>query len=76
MNCGVIALFFVLLPVGAFLFYGTTLVLAAVAGTAGCEMLAVSNTMRGRDDEIGCALFLPIDTLDRDRPAPRFDKGQ
>ena len=50
--------------------------LAAVAGTAGCEMFAVSNTMRGRDDEIVCALFLPIDALDRDRLAPRFDKGR
>ena len=75
-NCGIIVLFFVLLPVGALLFYGTAMVLAAVAGTAGCEMFAVSNTVRGRDDEIGCAAFGPVDALDRDRPAPRFDKGQ
>jgi hypothetical protein len=74
-NCGLIVLFFALLPVGALLFYGTAMVLAALAGSAGCEMLAVSNMVRVRDDEIGCALFGPVDALDGKRPATPFRQG-
>jgi hypothetical protein len=37
------------------------MLLAAVRGYASCEVLAVSNRLLRRDDQIGCALFWPID---------------
>jgi hypothetical protein len=37
------------------------MLLAAVRGYAGCEVLAVSNWLLGRDDQIGCLLFWPVD---------------
>lgn len=53
----------------ALIFYGTSMLLAATRGYAGCEVLAVSNWLLGRDDQVGCALFFPIDQLDRQHPA-------
>jgi hypothetical protein len=50
-------------------FYSASMLLAAVRGYAGCEVLAVPNWLLGRDDQIGCAVFLPIDHLER-RQAP------
>ena len=51
----------------ALLFYGGSMLVAAVRGYAGCEVLAVSNWVLGRDDEIGCAVFWPIDTAEARR---------
>lgn len=48
-------------------FYGISMLVAAVRGYAGCEVLAVSNWLLRRDDQIGCLLFAPIDHLDRRR---------
>jgi hypothetical protein len=48
----------------ALLFYGASMLVAAVRGYAGCEVLAVSNWVLGRDDQIGCAPFWPVDTLE------------
>jgi hypothetical protein len=48
----------------ALLFYGTSMLLAAVRGHAGCEVLAISNWLLRRNDQIGCLLFLPVDTLE------------
>jgi hypothetical protein len=45
----------------ALLFYGASMLLAALRGDGGCEVLAVPNWLLGRDDQIGCALFWPID---------------
>jgi hypothetical protein len=39
-------------------------VLAAVRGHAGCEVLAVSNRVLRRDDQIGCLMFAPIGALE------------
>lgn len=50
----------------ALIFYGASMLLAAVRGYGGCEVLAVSNWLLRRDDQIGCALFLPIDQLETD----------
>jgi hypothetical protein len=50
----------------ALLFYGTSMLLAAIRGYAGCEVLAVSNWVLRRDDQIGCMLFWPIDTAESD----------
>ena len=48
----------------ALLFYGGSMLVAAARGYAGCEVLAVSNWLLNRDDQIGCALFWPIDALE------------
>jgi hypothetical protein len=48
----------------AVLFYGGSMMLAALRGYAGCEVLAVSNWLLGRDDQVGCVLFWPIDSLE------------
>lgn len=46
---------------GAALFYGSTLLVAALRAQPGCEATVISNTMLGRDDQIGCPVFSPID---------------
>ncbi|HEU4424202.1 MAG TPA: hypothetical protein VFR67_16855 [Pilimelia sp.] len=48
----------------ALLFYGGSMLVASVRGYAGCEVLAVSNWLLSRDDQVGCAPFWPIDTLE------------
>src|SRR6266498_3176754 len=55
---------------GAALFYGATLLVAAWRGQPGCEATVVSNAILGRDDQIGCPLFSPIDEAEA-RPATR-----
>lgn len=63
----------------AFVFYGGSMLLAAARGYAGCEVLAVSNWLLHRDDQIGCLVLSPIDEWERSRlraqppsePAPR-----
>jgi hypothetical protein len=55
----------------ALLFYGGSMLLAAIRGTAGCEVLAVSNWVLHRDDQIGCALFWPIDRTEHHPPDTR-----
>jgi hypothetical protein len=52
----------------ALIFYGTSMLLAAARGDPGCEVLAVSNWLLGRDDQVGCAVFWPVDYLER-RPS-------
>lgn len=49
----------------AVLFYGVAMLLAAIRGYAGCEVLAISNWLLRRDDHIGCLIFSPIDQLER-----------
>lgn len=49
----------------ALIFYGTTMLVAAARGYAGCEVLAISNWVLGRDDQVGCLLFEPIDRAER-----------
>ena len=61
----VLVLSFVFRGATVLLFYGSTMLLAAVSGSGGCEVTAVSNWLRGRDDQIGCPLFAPFDALDR-----------
>ena len=65
-NCGIAALLFVNPYTGdaASVFYGASMLLAAARGYAGCEVLAISNALLRRDDEIGCALFAPVDVAE------------
>jgi hypothetical protein len=46
---------------GAALFYGATLLVAAWRGQPGCEGTVVSNVILGRDEQLGCPVFSPID---------------
>lgn len=47
------------------LFYGGSMLLEAALGYAGCEVLALSNWLLRRQDELGCVLFAPVDHLER-----------
>lgn len=49
---------------GAAIFYGTTMLIAAWRGQAGCEGTVISNWILGRNDQIGCPIFEPLDVLD------------
>lgn len=49
----------------ALLFYGVSLLLAAARGYAGCEVLAISNWLLRRDDQVGCVVLSPIDAAER-----------
>jgi hypothetical protein len=54
------------------IFYGASMLLAALRGYTGCEVLAVSNWLLGRDDQIGCLLFWPVDHAERRRTHARM----
>ncbi|MGE5222373.1 MAG: hypothetical protein ACM3PY_08050 [Omnitrophica WOR_2 bacterium] len=66
------ALFFTFIyaPAIAFLsdavliFYGLSMLLAALRGSRGCESLAISNWLLKRDDQLGCLVFSPIDNAE------------
>ncbi len=45
-------------------FAGTSLLLAAARGYAGCEVLAISDWLLRRDDQVGCVVFSPIDEIE------------
>src|SRR5215211_2301340 len=49
---------------GATIFYGATMLIAAWRGQAGCEATVVSNLVLGRDDQIGCPTFTPIEEVE------------
>jgi hypothetical protein len=48
---------------------GASMLIAAARGYGGCEVLAVSNLITGRRDQIGCILYTPIDRLEASRRA-------
>lgn len=48
----------------ALVFYGASMLLAAVRGYGGCEVLAISNWVLGRDDQVGCFVLSPVDFLE------------
>ena len=52
-------------------FYGASMLIAAWRGFDSCEVLAVSNWLLHRQDHIGCAVFAPVDFLER-----RWKQGQ
>jgi hypothetical protein len=55
----------------ALLFYGSSMLVAAARGYAGCEAFAVSNWLLRRDDRVGCALFGAIDVGEARRASSR-----
>jgi hypothetical protein len=46
------------------IYYGVSMLFAAVRGYGGCEVLAVSNWVLNRNDQLGCLLFKPFDLVD------------
>ncbi|HEX6478876.1 MAG TPA: hypothetical protein VF043_08520 [Ktedonobacteraceae bacterium] len=50
------------------IFVGSSLLLAALRGDAGCEFLALSNWLLRRSDQLERAVFTPIDSLDQRGP--------
>lgn len=70
-NTGIAVAIFLISPPTGFVFYGAAMLLAAGRGYAGCELLAYSNAILRRDDEIGCPVFAPIDAVEADRSAQR-----
>ena len=48
----------------AYFFYGIPMFLAAWRGYPGCEMLAISNFVLRRHDELGCPWFWPVDAFE------------
>jgi hypothetical protein len=65
-NLAVFLVLYLLEPTSdaALIFYGTSMWLAALRGDPGCEVLAASNWLLHRDDQVGCALFWPVDQLE------------
>jgi len=55
----------------ALIFYGASMLLAAVRGYGGCEVLAISNWVLRRDDQVGCFVLGPVDYAER-----RLRQGQ
>ena len=53
-----------LAPVPTLVFGGVTQILAATRGYAGCELFAISNWLRQRDDQIGCPVHSLVDALE------------
>jgi hypothetical protein len=49
----------------AFVFYGASMLVAALRGYAGCEVLAISNWILRRDDQVGCLVLGPIDSAEQ-----------
>ena len=58
---------FSLYLVPSLIFYGASMLLAAVRGYAGCELFAISNWLRRRNDQIVCPIFSPIDQYEARR---------
>ena len=61
---------------GAALFYGATLLVAAWRGQPGCEGTVLSNVILGRDDQLGCPIFSPIDKAEARLNAGRSADGR
>lgn len=64
-NIALIFAFYALNATAANVFYGSAMLLAAARGYGACEMFAVWNWLRRRDDQFGCPFFLPVDIIDR-----------
>ena len=64
----VVVLFAVSYTAGAAaLFYGASLLVAAVWGQPHCEATVVSNVILRRDDQLGCPTFAAIDAMEARR---------
>lgn len=64
LNIAIWSAAFLLLPVPTLLFGGAAQLLAAARGYAGCELFAVSNWLRRRDNQIGCPVHSLVDAAE------------
>jgi ketosteroid isomerase-like protein len=55
--------------VGIWSFLGCSMLVAALRGQAGCEVLAIPNALTHRADQIDCVIYTPIDTAEARRTA-------
>jgi hypothetical protein len=73
-NCAAIVVLFAIpyTAGAAALFYGTSLLVAALRGLPHCEATILSNLILRRDDQVGCPTFTPIDAWEarRERAKP------
>jgi hypothetical protein len=49
------------------LFFGVSMLVAAAKGYVGCEVLAIPNLVRGRNDAVGCPVLTPVDAVEASR---------
>jgi hypothetical protein len=70
-TCVHVAVTVTLVGEAAALFYGSMALVAGLQGNGGCEITALANWLRGRDDRVGCPLFEPFDALDGERASTR-----
>jgi hypothetical protein len=55
--------------VALWLFFGLSMIVAAIRGDDGCEILAIPNTILRRTDAIWCPVHTPIDATEQPAPA-------
>ena len=46
------------------LFFGVSMLVAAVRGQGGCEVVALPNVLFGREDRVSCVLYGPLDAVE------------
>ena len=63
-NIGIGVALFSVTPHAAALFYGSALLLQAARRDPGCEILAFSNVLLRRNDQVGCAVYTPLDAVE------------
>ena len=61
--------------IAIFLFFGASMVLAAVRGYDGCEILALPNLVLRRTEAVWCPLYTPIDSAERRPNEPSSPLG-
>ena len=60
-----IFLFYTPLHHAMWFYLGFSLLVAAARGYAGCEVMAISNWVTGRNDQVGCVIFSPLDAIEK-----------
>lgn len=60
-----IVLFYTPLHHAMWFYLGFSLLVAAIRGYAGCEVMAISNWVTGRNDQVGCVIFSPLDAIEK-----------
>jgi hypothetical protein len=48
-----------------FLYIGASLIVMAARGDPGCEVMTLPNVILGKETELPCLLFSPIDALEK-----------
>lgn len=58
--------------------FGVSMLVAALRGQGGCEVVALPNLLFGREDRVACVLYAPLDAVDSRigyGEAPRASRG-